>query len=166
MKFNDAVWGAVLLVFAGALFIHTRAFPNIPGQQVGPSVLPGALAVGLGVCGAILLVRGLRNRARGGEATEASAVPWVELPEWFASRPQVLAFAVLVAVNLLYLIGVDKLGFVITGVIYLTALMSVLRVRFVRALPIAVLMTLLIHYCFYKLLKVPLPWGLLQAIAW
>jgi putative tricarboxylic transport membrane protein len=73
---------------------------------------------------------------------------------------------VLVGVNLLYVFAVDRLGFIVTGVIYLAALMWVLRVRLSRALPIAVVMTLLIHYAFYKLLKVPLPWGVLQSIAW
>jgi putative tricarboxylic transport membrane protein len=121
--------------------------------------LPGALAVGLGVCGAVLLVRGLRER-------RASGVPWLEWPEWLAHRPQVIALAVLAAVNVMYLLVVDRLGFVLTGIVYLTALMWVLRVRFGRALLIAVAMTLAIHYCFYKLLKVPLPWGILQSVAW
>ena len=31
---------------------------------------------------------------------------------------------------------------------------------------LALVLTLAIHYCFYKLLKVPLPWGVLQSIAW
>ena len=44
--------------------------------------------------------------------------------------------------------------------------MSVLRVRPLRALWVGALMTLLIHYAFYKLLKVPLPWGWLQPVAW
>ena len=61
---------------------------------------------------------------------------------------------------------VTRLGFVIVGTIYLTALMAVLRVRIGRALLIGFVMTLLIHYAFYKLLKVPLPWGVLQPVAW
>ena len=84
------------------------------------------------------------------------------MPAWFASRPQVLAIGVLVGVNLLYLLAVDRLGFVITGAVYLWGLMAVLRVRASRAIPAAIVMTLLIHYCFYKLLRVPLPWGVLQ----
>ncbi len=163
MKFNDAIWGAVLLVFAGLLFVHVQGFPSIPGQKVGPSAMPGAIAVGLGICGALLFLGGLRERSR---ADGAASARWIELPEWFASPPQVVGFAVLVAINLLYLIGVNRLGFIVTGTIYLAALMWALRVRLVRALPTAVVMTLLIHYAFYKLLKVPLPWGLLQSIAW
>jgi putative tricarboxylic transport membrane protein len=122
-------------------------------------VLPGTLAVGLGVCGAMLLVRGLRARTTG-------PVPWVEWPAWLAARPQVVAAAALVAVNLFYLLAVQALGFVLTGVVYLFVLMRALRVRPVRALALAVAMTLVIHYGFYKLLKVPLPWGVLQPIAW
>ena len=163
MKFNDAIWGAVLLVFAGLLFVHVQGFPAIPGQKIGPSAMPGALAVGLGICGALLFVGGLRERSR---ADGGAAARWFELPEWFASPPQVVGFAVLVAINLLYLVGVNRLGFIVTGTIYLAALMWALRVPLIRAIPIAVVMTLLIHYAFYKLLKVPLPWGLLQSIAW
>jgi len=159
VKFNDAVWGAAMLVFAGALLWYVQGFPNIPGQKVGPAALPGVLAVGIGVCGAILLVRGWRERA-------ADDAAWIEWPQWLRSMPQVRAFSVLVAVNVLYLAAVNRLGFVIVGTIYLTALMAVLRVRIGRALLIGFVMTLLIHYAFYKLLKVPLPWGVLQPVAW
>jgi len=160
VKFNDAIWGAALVVFAGLLFVHAQGFPAIPGQSVGPGALPKALAVGLAVCGALMFLGGLRARASG------SSSHWIELPDWFASRPQAMGFAVLVGVNLLYLLGVDRLGFVIVGWIYLAALMLVLRVRPVLAIGVALVMTLLIHYVFYKLLRVPLPWGVLQSIAW
>jgi len=160
VKFNDAVWGAALLVFAGVLFVHVQGFPSIPGQQVGPRVLPQALALGLGVCGALLILRGLRAHAA------YSGARWVELPAWLGQRPQVLGISVLVGVNLLYLLAVQWLGFILCGTVYLALLMMVLRVRASRAVPIAIVMTLLIHYAFYKLLRVPLPWGLLQAVAW
>jgi len=160
VKFNDAIWGAALAVFGGLLFLYARTFPAIPGQSIGPGALPTALAVGLAVCGAILFLRGLRARAAGGAAR------WVELPDWFASPPQLLGFCVLVAVNLLYVLGVERIGFVITGWVYLAALMLVLRVRPWLAIVVGLVMTVLIHYCFYKLLRVPLPWGVLQPIAW
>ncbi len=160
MKFNDALWGATLLLFAAALGWHVRSFPNIPGQSVGPYALPGALAVGLGVCGALLVFRGLR------QLRTPDGGGWVTLPAWFAARPQVIGFAVLVCVNALYLLAADRLGFIVVGTAYLSALMAVLQVPLRRALLSGALMTLLIHTVFYKLLKVPLPWGLLQPVAW
>ena len=33
-------------------------------------------------------------------------------------------------------------------------------------LPVAIGVTLFIHTIFYKLLRVPLPWGLLQGMIW
>jgi putative tricarboxylic transport membrane protein len=161
MKLNDAVWGALLALLAAALLIHVQSFPRIPGQNVGPGLFPGLLAVGLGVCGLILIARGLRARRAGGDGSH-----WLLVPAWVRSPPQVLAFAVLIGINLFYLFAVQSLGFILTGFVYLTGLMWVLRVRLARVVPIALLMTLAIHYCFYKLLKVPLPWGLLQSLAW
>jgi putative tricarboxylic transport membrane protein len=162
VKFNDALWGVGLMAFAVALWVHVRGFPMIPGQHVGPAALPGAVAVGLAICGAILFVRGLRARSN----AAGRAGGWVELPAWMAARRQRLGFVVLVAVNVFYLLASEPLGFIPTGVVYLTAVMWVLRVRLARALPIALVMTLLIHYAFYKLLRVPLPWGVLQPVAW
>ena len=161
MKFNDAVWGVLFALLGAAILWHVQGFPRIPGQQVGPGLFPGILGVGLAVCGLLLIVRGIRLRT----ANPAGAF-WVALPEWAHAPRQRLAFAVLVAVNVLYLVVVDRLGFVLTGTIYLAALMGVLRVRPSRIVPIALVLTLLIHYAFYKLLRVPLPWGVLQSVAW
>jgi putative tricarboxylic transport membrane protein len=161
VKLNDAVWGVLLLLLSTALLIHVQSFPRIPGQNVGPGLFPGLLAVGFGICGVILIGRGVRARLAAPERS-----PWVLLPAWIRSPPQVLAFAVLIGVNLFYVLAVERLGFIPTGIVYLAALTWILRVPLVRVIPIAILMTLAIHYCFYKLLKVPLPWGLLQSLAW
>jgi len=157
VKLRDAVWGALLLALAAALLLYVRTFPAMPGQKIGPAVLPGALAVGLGVCGAIMLL---------GDLAANRGTPWVVWPEWFAYRPQVRALTVFVGANVFYLLAVDRLGFILTGFVYLTACMLALRVRMERALLVAVVCTLGIHYAFYKLLKVPLPWGALQGVAW
>src|SRR6185369_321472 len=97
---NDAVWGAALVVFAGLLLIHVQSFPAMPGQRIGPAAMPGAIAVALAVCGAILFVRGLRTR---------DAVPWASAPAWLGAPRQQLAFAVLAGVNVFYLLAVDRL---------------------------------------------------------
>ncbi|MEP7139323.1 MAG: tripartite tricarboxylate transporter TctB family protein [Caldimonas sp.] len=159
MKFNDAVWGALLALLGIAIVVHVQGFPRIPGQNVGPALFPGIVAAALIVCGLILVASGLRAR-------RTAAAPWAQAPAWLRSPPHVLAGVVLVASNVFYLLAVDRLGFVITAFVYLTALIWVLRVRLTLVLPVALVMTLLIHYAFYKLLRVPLPWGVLQGIAW
>jgi putative tricarboxylic transport membrane protein len=161
MKLNDAVWGALLLFLSAAVLIHVQAFPSIPGQKVGPALFPGLLAVALAVCALILIGKGLTARRHGGERRH-----WLELDGWTKSRRQVVAFFAVLGVNLFYILLVDRVGFILTGTAYLAVLFTVFGVRPRWVLPIALVVTLVIHYAFYKLLKVPLPWGLLQGVAW
>lgn len=161
MKLNDAVWGALLLLFSVVLLVHVQSFPTIPGQKVGPALFPGIIAAALGVCAVLLVIKGLASRRESGERAE-----WIAFEPWTRQGRFVLAFAVTVGVNVFYILAVDRLGFIVTGVVYLTALFWVYGVSRKSVLPIAVIVTLIIHYAFYKLLRVPLPWGLLQGIAW
>jgi len=48
----------------------------------------------------------------------------------------------------------------------LVALFKALRVNWRRTLTVAVIATLVVHFAFYKLLRVPLPWGVLTPWAW
>jgi putative tricarboxylic transport membrane protein len=161
MKINDAVWGVLLLVLSVAILVHVQGFPNIPGQKVGPALFPGVVAAGLAICALALIAAGARARWR----TGANA-PWIGVEAWMRSPRHIAALALVVGVNTLYILFVDRLGFVPTGVIYLAALFAVFRVRPRWIFPLALITTLVIHYSFYKLLKVPLPWGLLQRFAW
>ena len=161
MKLNDAVWGALLIFFSAAILTYIQRFPAIPGQKVGPALFPGLLAAGLALCGLLLIGRGLTARARAGKGAR-----WAELAGWTRSRRHVIAFFAVIGVNLFYILAVDRIGFILTGVAYLAALFTVFGVRLKWVVPIALVVTLVIHYAFYKLLRVPLPWGVLQGIAW
>jgi len=160
MKINDAIWGALLLALSAALLVHIQNFPTIPGQKYGPALMPGVVAVGLAVCGALLIVKGLAvRRAR-------EDLRWVQFDEWTSSSRHVVALTLTLGVNVFYILVVDWLGFILTGVIYLSVLFWAFNVRAKWIVPIALLVTLGIHYAFYKLLRVPLPWGILQGVAW
>jgi len=65
-----------------------------------------------------------------------------------------------------YILLADKLGFLIVGPLVLLALFLAYGVRPVTAIVVAIAVTLVIHYAFYKLLRVPLPWGLLTGFAY
>ena len=150
------------MLLGGALLIHVQGFPRIPGQQVGPGLFPGILGVGLAVCGLLLIVRGIRLRtAEPQPARSGSRCPNGRTHRVSASPSRCWSRSTCCIWS-----AVDRLGFVLTGTIYLAALMGVLRVRPSRIVPLALVLTLLIHYAFYKLLRVPLPWGVLQSVAW
>ena len=156
MKLNDAIFGLVLLALGSAVLFAIQGFPKIPGQPVGPALFPGLIAVGLCICGFLLVVRGLRQPRQA----------WLVFDDWVRSPRHVAALLVLIGSMLFYIVAADRLGFLPTAVIILLAMLTVLRVPPGRSLAIALVATLLIHFAFYKLLRVPLPWGLLTPYAW
>ena len=156
MKFNDAVFGAVLLVLGLAVLVHVPSFPPIPGQKVGPGLFPGVVAAGLVACSLLLIVSGLRSR---------STAPWVEKGAWTGSRRHVGAFVVTVAGTLAYVLLANRVGFPIVAPLFLIALFLAYGVRPRTAVVVGVVATLVIHFAFYKLLRVPLPWGVLTRFA-
>lgn len=157
MKLNDAIFGLILFILGATILFAVQSFPKIPGQQVGPALFPGLIAVGLCIGGVLLMVAGWRARA---------AAPWVQWEDWVRSPRHALALAVLLGGIVFYMLASTWLGFLPTGVLILTALFTVLRVPLGRAVFIAVVATLVIHFAFYKLLRVPLPWGILTNYAW
>jgi putative tricarboxylic transport membrane protein len=157
MKLNDAIFGLVLLALGGAVLFAVQGFPKIPGQPVGPALFPGLIAAGLCVAGAMLVARGWRARA---------GQPWLAWDDWVRSPRHVLALAVLLGSVVFYIMAAAWLGFLPTAVLILVAMFTVLRVPVGRAVLLAVVATLVIHFAFYKLLRVPLPWGLLTPYAW
>jgi putative tricarboxylic transport membrane protein len=157
MKLNDAVFGLLLTLLGAAVLLAVQGYPKIPGQPVGPALFPGLVAAGLLVCGVLLIASGLRQRASQG---------WVRWEAWVRSPRHIAALAVLLGSIVFYIAAANKLGFLPCAVAILLALQLVLRVRPLTALLVAVVAALLVHFAFYKLLRVPLPWGVLTGVAW
>jgi putative tricarboxylic transport membrane protein len=157
VKIHDALSGLLLAALGLALLLYARSLPLIPGQKVGPGFFPGAVAVGLIACGIVLLVLTLRRRPGG---------PWLELDDWVRKPRLAVAFVVIVASLAFYVGLADTLGYFLTAPLVLAAMLAVLGVRFAVIVPVALAVPLPIHYIFYTVLKVPLPWGLLAPFAW
>jgi putative tricarboxylic transport membrane protein len=156
MRVSDTLAGLLILCFGIAVAVYARTFPSIPGQNVGPGLFPTIIGAGFTLCGAVLAFAG----ARQGRAASIQTAEWVR-------RPRMVSNFLLVIVDLLfYLLAVDALGFLVTGVIFLSALLLAFNVARRWVVPIAIAVTFAIHYGFYTLLHVPLPWGVLEGIAW
>lgn len=157
MKISDMFGGVLLAVAGAAIFAVALTFPPVPGQDVGPGLFPEMIALGLMVCGVLLAVRG---------RAAADAQAWVSLPDWLGDRRALTGFAVVPVTLVFYVAASETLGFLLTGAILLFVLFVTFGVRLRTALLFAPLCALGIHFLFYKLLKVPLPWGLLEPFAW
>jgi putative tricarboxylic transport membrane protein len=126
----------------------------MPGQRFGPAWFPGLIAGGLGVCGLVLIAGGVR-----------AGPPWVALPQWVHQRRPLLGVGSVVAGLLFYILAANTLGFHLTGIVLLTAWIRLLGGSWRIAVVVALVGTLAIHLSFYKLLRIPLPWGVLEQYA-
>ena len=157
MRLNDAVFGIALLIFALAVIAYSQTFPATFGQSYGPDLFPVLIGSGLAVCGLVLTFRGWSARR-----TE----PWFQPGAWAQDRRKVVTFALIPAALIFYILLSDFLGFLPCAVLILFVLLRRFEVAPLSSAGIACATALVIHTVFARFLLVPLPWGLLQPIAW
>ena len=155
MRIHDSLIGTLLLMLSLAVLWHVQSFPPAAGQQYGPALFPGLIAAGLGLASLGLIWQGRK-----------SGDPLLSPGPGLRSRRHVIGFVTALAGMVFYILCADVLGFLICSMLVLVAVQWALGVRIGVALAVALVTTLVIHTCFYKLLRVPLPWGVLQPIAW
>jgi len=158
VKINDAIVGAVLALLGIVILVHIQDYPKIPGQKYGPAIFPGLVACGFITCGLLLMRRGVRALSAG--------QPAFALAAWVRNWPQATNFLAVIGALLFYVLAADFLGFPVTGSLLLVGLFWKFGVRMMISIPIAIFATMLAHYLFYKLMRVPLPWGLLEGFVW
>ena len=157
MKLSDAVFGLLLLALGAAVIAVVSSYPTIAAQRVGPALFPGLIALGLVIGGLIMILSGWRARA---------AVPWLRFEPWVHSPRHVAGVLGVIGSIVFYIVAVDWLGFFLTSLIILTISCRLFGVALGRSIVIAAIATFVIHFAFYKLLRVPLPWGLFTNFAW
>jgi len=148
---TDRWLGLAMALLAAAVMWSARAFPAVPGQKLGAGFLPMLVGAGLLVCGLALVWRSF-----GAAAYTGQDAPRAAGTEHFGSA------AVIVGVILFYIAAAERLGFLIVAPICLVLVFKALRAATVPALLWAVGGTVVVHVAFYKLLRVPLPWGVLR----
>jgi putative tricarboxylic transport membrane protein len=152
LKVNDALSGAGLAALGGVVLWHIQGFPAMPGQKFGPAWFPGVVAAGLVACGLLLMLRAERG-------------PWLALPPWTRRWRPLAGVAAVIGGLLAYVLAADRLGFHLTGFLLLALWTRVLGAGWRASLAVSMVATLAIHMSFYKLLRIPLPWGVLERFA-
>jgi putative tricarboxylic transport membrane protein len=133
---------------------HIQGYPAMPGQKFGPAWFPGLVAAGLVVCGALLAAQSFRSTG-----------PAFALPAWIRKPRPVAGVLSVVCGLLFYVLAADTLGFYPTALLLLTLWLRLLGASWRVTVPVAIIATVVIHMSFYKLLRIPLPWGILERFA-
>jgi putative tricarboxylic transport membrane protein len=157
MHLPDRVTGLFLVGLGAAAAYGGWLLPPVPGQPVGPNVFPLVIGTGLALCG-LAITFGVGHSFE----EEEEIIPFAggEAP---APRGKLYGLRALLppALLLFYVVAADRLGFILTAalIVYVTA--TALGARWKLSLPLAALAPIAIHLIFSKLLRVPLPIGLL-----
>ncbi len=149
MKKND-ILAAILFIALGVfIFTQTIHYPSPPEKgHPGPDLFPNILAflfIGFGIA-LILKARKVGPNETGDNSQKPTRIS--------------NAFFVL-GIVIVYVAVVNKVGFLITSAVLLFSLMKKLGVTNLRSAIASVAITLFINLLFSKILRVPLPYGIL-----
>jgi putative tricarboxylic transport membrane protein len=149
MRVSNTVIGLGTIIFGIWVIWYSRDFPKLEQNYPGPSLFPMVLAVLFIAAGITLIFQDLRS----GEKKLKFDIKNL-------SFGHIVNILLILSAILFYIFVSDILGFLITSVIILIALMKRLRVSTVWSIAMACGVTLSIYLLFAKILLVPLPWGL------
>lgn len=156
MKVHDSLLGLIFVLIGAGVLYTVSGYPKMPGQDVGPAMFPGVMAVALMLFGGTLTVR-------------ARVLPGrhqlLALGDWAGSPRHVLAGLSVILGCAAYALFSNLLGFVIIAPMLLFVWHLAFGVKARTALVSALLTTGIVWAVFYKGLGVPLPWGLLKNYA-
>ena len=147
MKKNDIIAGSIFIALGIFIFSQTWNYPSPEEGHPGPDLFPNILAllfIGFGL--ALIL------KARRLISAEAEII----------SGPKKISNALFVlAIVAVYVGVVNFVGFLITSAVLLFLLMKKLGVTILKSAIASIIITLFINLMFSKILRVPLPYGIL-----
>ena len=148
MKRNDIIAGGIFIALGIFIFTQTWDYPSPEEGHPGPDLFPNILALLFIGFGLALI---LKARKLVPTETEASLL---------GSRRISNAFFVL-GIVAAYVAVVNTVGFLITSAVLLFLLMKKLGVTILKSAIASMMITLFINMLFSKILRVPLPYGIL-----
>ncbi len=153
MRVHDGLVGAGFVLAGATIFAGTLRFPRLEGGAPGPALFPQVLAVlmvGFGACLVAPTVWTFRKRV----PEDVQTSPW-------PGRDGIVNVLLVFASIVVFMLVSPLLGFLLTATAILLGLMWWLGTPVLRAALAAVGLTVFVYVIFGKVLRVPLPLGLL-----
>jgi putative tricarboxylic transport membrane protein len=165
MQLSDRVTGLFMVALGGLAAYGGSRLAPVPGQQIGPDVFPLVVGIGLAICGGLIAFGVGRHYEEEAEADLAKITGQIATETGKVDGPSAwwhpLKTLVPPALLLFYALAVDRLGFLPTAAVMVLITSLALGARLRLAIPMAIGAPLLVNLIFSKLLRVPLPSGLL-----
>ncbi len=159
MHLSDRVTGLFLALLGAMSFWGGSRLPAVPGQDVGPAAFPMVIGAGLVLCG-VMIAAGIGHSFEAPEQDEDDQAPG--LAQWLGGAGWLAAFLPPVLL-IFYVIAANTLGFLLTAAVILVVTARALGASWTMSVGIMLLAPPFVHLIFGKLLRVPLPEGLLAA---
>jgi hypothetical protein len=174
---TDVALSLGILALCGLGWLATDALP--PGLRLdplGPAYFPRFVLISLAVLATALLLKSVRAVRRGPAIPSTGRLEAVAAPDGPALLADEEAEAALAPISYRRMLGVlvlsigyvvlmDALGYLVSSVLYVVALLLLLRVRRPLAIALcAVGLPAVLYALFGWLLGVPLPGGVLEAL--
>ncbi len=148
MKRNDIIVGCIFVALGIFIFTQTISYPSPEKGHPGPGLFPNILAILFIAFGGTLIYKAREPLSK----NEAEIV---------SGSKRVLNALLVLGIVAVYVILVDSVGFLITSAVLLFVLMKMLGVTLLRSTIASITITLFINLMFSKILRVPLPIGIL-----
>ena len=162
---KDIVTGMILSASGAWVAWQAQSFPTLGGMKFGPGLFPTIAGTGLAICGLLVLFTGIVKTRRTAEAGVESGQSATDLIPQLSKKAWINSIALILGV-ILFAAFLDTLGFHLVAFPLMVCLLLLYGVNWWKSALLAVGVTVLVHFLFYSFLHVPLPWGLLEPIAW
>ena len=156
---NDILVGCAFVLLGAVIVAAASQIEPLQHIPYGPGLFPTLVGSGMILFGAEVAWSGRRAAPAPVRALDETAPP----PALQASP--VVATTAFLMVPVLFVLLVPRLGFLIAMPLLIGGLVGLLSRRWAMAAAAGVFITLLMQVIFQGVLKVPLPWGLLQSWA-
>ena len=154
---KDLYCGIALIVLGGSIVWEASGFPALAGMPYGAGLFPTIAALGMCLCGALIVISALIRKR------QATVLGDKELEKRTRYRGTFNSIAVIVVV-ILYALFLDSLGFHVVSFLALLSLLLILQVRWMISFILAISVSVGVHFIFYSMLHVPLPWGMMERL--
>lgn len=156
MKFSDITLGVLFTLLGLGVLLHGQQMKTSPFFQYGAGFFPSIVGSLLAVCGAILLIKGVRLAL-----AQQSGFWLVQAGPWLRDRERVVNIVLVPLLVAVFIAVVEHAGFLVCGVLLIGVLCQRFSGRPLLSWVTAILVTLFLYLFFQQVMSVQLPMGFL-----